>query len=264
MFTLAEYEFIAIIPSVICDHKSQTAFLAATTRKMNLSQFTVKGLLVQQIRNEIICGNFRPGSRLRLRDLAEQFNVSTQPIREALSELEAEGLVTGEPRKGAIVTALSAEALRDIYEIRANLEAMATRLAVRLISAASTSPGQAETLTSLANLITEMDDHMGEVVKLVKLNKQFHLTLYGASGRQHLCELVGTLRNRTSHYLHAYMIDLGGMPLAQDEHRAILDACHAGDADGAATIMYDHVMEAGEGIIEYVKRESKEGQEASH
>lgn len=216
---------------------------------MDLLQFTVKDLLVQQIRNEIIRGNLRPGARLRLRDLADQFKVSTQPIREALSELEAEGLVQATPRKGAVVTVLTAAELVDLYEIRAMLEAMATRTAVPYITPA--------TCKTLANIIDEMDSHLGEAVELVTLNKQFHLTLYEASGRKHLCELISTLRNRTSHYLHAYMIDLGGMPLAQDEHRAILEACEVKDAETAVSIMYDHVIKAGDGIIAYVKREKK-------
>ena len=220
---------------------------------MNLLQFTVKDLLVKEIRNEIIRGNLRPGARLRLRDLADQFKVSTQPIREALSELEAEGLVQAEPRKGAVVTVLTAAELVDLYEIRATLEAMATRTAVPHITS--------HRITLLTDIITAMDDHisdhMGEVVELVTLNKQFHLKLYEASGRKHLCELISTLRNRTSHYLHAYMIDLGGMPLAQDEHRAILEACEAKDAKTAASIMHDHVIKAGDGIIAYVKREQK-------
>ena len=216
---------------------------------MDLSQFTVKGLLVQQIRDEIILGNFSPGHRLILRDLADQFKVSTQPIRQALTELEAEGLVQTTPRKGHIVTALSPEALLDIYEIRATLEAMATRLAVPAITA--------DHLEALNRLIDDMDNHLGEVIELVQLNKQFHLTLYQAAGRQHLLNLVGSLRNHTAHYLHAYMIDLGGMPLAQDEHRAIVDACRRGETGKAANIMYDHVMTAGEGIIAYVKRQSE-------
>lgn len=216
---------------------------------MDLLQFTVKDLLVKEIRNEIIRGNLRPGARLRLRDLADQFKVSTQPIREALSELEAEGLVQAAPRKGAVVTVLTAAELVDLYEIRATLEAMATKTAVPHITRA--------TRTALADIITAMDDHMGEVVELVTLNKQFHLKLYEASGRKHLCELISTLRNRTSHYLHAYMIDLGGMPLAQDEHRAILEACETKDTETAASIMYNHVLKAGDGIIAYVKREQK-------
>ncbi|MEM7117222.1 MAG: GntR family transcriptional regulator [Chloroflexota bacterium] len=216
---------------------------------MNLLQFTVKDLLVKQIRNEIIRGNLRPGARLRLRDLADQFKVSTQPIREALSELEAEGLVQAAPRKGAVVTVLTVGELIDLYEIRATLEAMATRTAVPHIT-----PSTCETL---ANIIDEMDSHLGEAVELVTLNKQFHLKLYEASGRKHLCELISTLRNRTSHYLHAYMIDLGGMPLAQDEHRVILKACEAKDVETAVSIMHDHVLKAGDGIIAYVKREQK-------
>ncbi len=222
---------------------------------MDLSQFTVKGLLVQQIRDEIILGNFHPGRRLILRDLADQFNVSTQPIRQALTELEAEGLVQTTPRKGHIVTALSPDELLDIYEIRATLEAMATRLAVPHVTA--------EKLETLERLIDDMDNHMGEVIELVQLNKQFHLVLYEASGRQHLLSLVGSLRNHTAHYLHAYMIDLGGMPLAQDEHRVILDAIRNGETGKAANVMYDHVMAAGEGIIAYVKRQSKKQNEDS-
>ena len=193
---------------------------------MNLSQFTVKGLLVQQLRNEIILGNFEPGRRLILRDLADQFQVSTQPIRQALTELESEGLVQTTPRKGHIVTVLSPEELLDIYEVRATLEAMATKLAVPYITA--------EHRSTLEELINGMDNHMGEVIELVNLNKQFHLTLYEPSGRQHLLSLVGSLRNHTAHYLHAYMIDLGGMPHAQGEHRAILDACRNQEIDKAA------------------------------
>lgn len=217
---------------------------------MDLSQFTIKGLLVQEIRDEIICGNFEPGMRLRLRNLADQFNVSTQPIREALSELEAEGLVRTEPRRGAIVTALSPEELLDLYEIRATLESMATRLAVPHM--------QPDAIEALNGLIEDMDSHMGKVVELVQLNKRFHLTLYTLSGRQHLCNIIDSLRNSTAHYLHAYMNGQDGMPLAQDEHRLIVTACEAGDAAEAAAMMYRHVMQAGEGIIEYVNKKDKD------
>ena len=211
----------------------------------DLSQLSITGVLVQHIRDEIIRGTFAPGERLRLRDLANQFNVSTQPIRDALSELEAEGLVNSEPRRGAIVAAFTSDELEDIYEIRAALEAMATRSAVPHLTE--------ETLSAMEQIIDEIDQHMGEVVKLVQLNFDFHMTLYRASGRGHLCELNANLRNRTAHYLHAYMITLSGMPNAQHEHRAILKACRAGNAEEAATLMYQHVHEVGRNIIKYVQ-----------
>lgn len=216
---------------------------------LDLSQVTVTGLLVQHIRSEIIRGNFAPGERLRLRDLADQFNVSTQPIREALSVLEAEGLIQSEPRRGAVVTALTPAELEDIYEIRATLEAMATRLAVPHLTP--------DTLTQLEALVSAMDQYSGEVVKIVQLNFEFHMTIYAASGRKHLCALNETLRHRTAHYLHAYIIDLGGMPLAQEEHRAILAACRQKDAETASAIMYRHVTGVGQGIVEYTRRLSQ-------
>lgn len=217
-----------------------------------LSQLTVKNVLVQQIRDEIIRGHFAPGQRLRLRDLAKQFHVSTQPIRQALSELEAEGLVTSEPRKGAVVTRLSPAELEDIYEIRATLEALATEVAVPHLTE--------ERLDTLDQLVVEIDRHLGEGlterregVELVRLNNEFHRTLYAASGRQHLLEFTRTLRQRTQHYLHAYMIEQGRMPHAQNEHRAIVTACREQEAERAKVMMYEHVMKAGRGIIEYVK-----------
>ena len=216
---------------------------------IEISQFTVKNLLVQEIRKEIICSNFQPGERLPLRDLAARFNVSTQPIREALSELEKEGLVTSEPRKGAVVTQLSVDELIDIYEIRATLEAMATELAIPHLTA--------EILAKLKNLVEEMDSHIGDVFESVELNTKFHMTLYQASGRSHLCELIQSLRHRTSHYLHAYIVGQDRMVLAQDEHLKIISACQQKDAETAKQLMREHVLKAGNGIIDHINKKTE-------
>jgi DNA-binding GntR family transcriptional regulator len=166
---------------------------------------TVKDLLVDRLRDEIVRGDFEPGEYLRLDDIAARFDVSTMPVREALRELESEGLVTIYPHRGAVVTKLTASDLRDIYDIRATLESMATRPAVARMTEA--------TCRELAAVIERMDQQLGHIAALVKLNHQFHTTLYAASGRRHLCEINRTLRYRTQHYLHAYMDDLGSMAL---------------------------------------------------
>ena len=210
---------------------------------------TVKEQLVDHLRDEIVRGAFDPGERLRLEDVAARFDVSTMPVREALRDLESEGLVTIYPHRGAVVTELTAEDLQDIYDIRATLEAMATRLAVPRMSDAA--------CKELGNIIDQMDGQMGHVATLVKLNHQFHSTLYAESGRRHLCELNRALRYRTQHYLHAYMDDLGSMALAQGEHRAILEACQSGDAEKAASLVGEHVAEVGRAIIEFVCRRDK-------
>src|SRR3989304_10124904 len=116
---------------------------------------TVKSLLVEKLRDEILQGELIPGQYLRLEELATRFEVSTMPVREALSDLEAEGLVTIFPHRGTIVTELSADDLVDIYDIRATLEAMAARLAVPRLTAT--------TIDQLKGYIHQMDRHLGEM-----------------------------------------------------------------------------------------------------
>lgn len=133
---------------------------------------TVKAALAERIRDEIIEGRLPPGKKLRLEELADHFEVSTMPVREALLELEAEGLVTIAPRRGAVVTRLGAEDLEDIYDIRTNLEEMAIRLSVPRMTE--------ETLADLAQYVQEMETNFTDGVSYTKLNHQFHLTIYKA------------------------------------------------------------------------------------
>ena len=207
---------------------------------------TVSGLLVDQLRDDIVRGSFEPGERLLLEELASRFTVSTMPVREALRELEAEGLVTIYPHRGAVVTELTPEDLLDIYDIRATLEARATRLAAPCLTEAI--------CAELATIIDDMDQNIGEVAALVKLNHEFHSILYAASGRKHLCDVIRTFRLRTRHYLHAYIADLGGMPVAQNEHREILACCTRCDAESASQLVHDHVWDVGCAIIDFVKK----------
>jgi DNA-binding GntR family transcriptional regulator len=209
---------------------------------------TVKEALVETLRDEIIQGDHAPGQYLRLEEIAARFDVSTMPVREALRDLEAEGLVTSFPHRGAIVTQLSADELQDIYDIRVTLEEMATRLAVPLLTKTD--------LSELTSLVEQMENHLSDVVAVVRLNHQFHLTLYAASGRRHLCELNRMLRYRVQHYLHVFIVEseLGHSSRTQGEHRAILEACKRGDAEGAAALMREHVAQVGHAIIEYVRQ----------
>lgn len=207
---------------------------------------TVTSTLVENLRDEILLGELVPGQYIRLEEIAARFDVSTMPVREALRDLEAEGMVTIYPHKGAVVTQLSSDDLQDIYDVRAVLEEMATRLAVPYLTEA--------TFDQLFSYIDQMDNHLGELVTLIKLNHDFHNTLYCASGRRHLCDLILVQRYRTQHYLHAYISELGGMPQAQADHRAIIEACRQRDADRAASLIYNHVAHVGQAIVEYVRQ----------
>ncbi len=206
---------------------------------------TLKDSLIEKIRDSIIAGDYSPGEKLRQEELASHFGVSAVPVREALRQLEAEGLVTSLPRRGVVVTCLDEEDMRDIYDIRITLETMATRIATPKMNE--------ETLNRLACTIEKMDQHPDEPAHLTQLNHEFHLTIYEASGRRYLCDLITMLRRRTQHYVRAHIHTMNAMPKSQEQHRAILAACQAGDAETAGNLMKEHLSRVGDELVSYVQ-----------
>lgn len=201
--------------------------------------------MVEYLRDEIIRGIWQPGQKLRQEELASRFEVSAIPVREALRELQAEGLVTSQPHRGAVVTQLSAEALEDIYDIRINLESMAIALAVPKMTA--------KTLERLSACVKQMDNPDHDATSLAKLNHQFHLSIYQASERKYLCELIEIQRRRTQHYVRAHISAMNAMPQSQAQHQAILKACQEGNAEKAAKKMQEHLTRVKLELINYVQ-----------
>jgi len=206
----------------------------------------MKSELAAHLRAEIIHGAYKPGEALRLEKIAADYDVSTMPVREALLTLETEGLVEIFPHRGAVVTQLSIEDLEDICDIRALLEEKSTRYAIPNLTD--------EDLDALASLVEQMDEHAGDASIELGLNHQFHVRLYQASGRKYLSEFNDLMRYRAQHYLYAYIDEVGSMAHAQVEHREILEACRQGDADKAATLVREHVIQAGKALVDHFRQ----------
>ncbi|MBV7333406.1 GntR family transcriptional regulator [Chloroflexi bacterium TSY] len=204
---------------------------------MTLPQLTqtVTDVLVNQIRQEIIRANYPPGTRLRLRESADHFGVSIMPVREALQALQVEGIVTGETRKGMTVTVHTPAALEDIYEMRATLEELATRLAVPSVTDS--------TIIELEKIDAEIEQSGVDAASTVELNTRFHNTLYEVSGREHLCSNIQMLRNRTAHYFRMYMVELEYG--ANEEHRQIIQACRDNNPERSAELCIDTLKRKG-------------------
>ena len=169
------------------------------------------------------------------------------PIREAISVLESEGIVVSIPHKGAVVTKFSPDELREIYEIRANLEKMATLKAVPKMNDV--------VLRKLEQLIKAMEKARKDSARFSELNTEFHSCLYVCADKQHLSNLIQTLRYRTQHYLHDYIDDPSNLERAQIEHRKLLELCKLGEAEKAAELMIQHVYKVGLAIANVVELE---------
>jgi DNA-binding GntR family transcriptional regulator len=188
--------------------------------------------LKEELLRRILGGYYDPGERLVELRIAEEFGTSQGPVREALRDLEATGLVTALPRRGTYVSDAMGVGLREIYTVRGALEEQATRIATRLGSC-DVAGLQRETDLMLA--AAEAGDTHGVVEHSVK----FHRAIMEAAGNRLLVNLWQSLQieTRTTITMLAEGLDLNEIARS---HQPIVDAIASGDAERAAQVAREH------------------------
>lgn len=208
-------------------------------------QRSTPGLVADGIRLAILRGQLAPGQVLRQEELAKQFGLSRAPVREALRQLETEGLVVSYPNRGTVVAELSAEDIEEVFLIRITLEATALRLSV---------PKMTDSDFRKAAAVLDQTDNDPNPAHSAELNWAFHESLYAPAGLPKLLNIVRTLHNHALRYHLVGFIALDFKRDSQSGHRQILDACRRRDVDGAVTALTQHLSESGESIVAYVRQ----------
>lgn len=191
-----------------------------------------------QIREMIFDGTISADSILVEARLGELLGMSRTPVREALSRLEAEGLLAPLPRGGFSVVALSEDDLRDLYMIRACLEGLAAATAASKL-----------TRVDIARL-EDLYDAMGEAVEagrdeeLAQLNREFHRTIAVASGNRHLSEMLDNVKGVFERFRANAVADPGRRAQAHVEHGQLIHALRDRDGDKARRLAEEHVHRA--------------------
>ncbi|MDT8902598.1 GntR family transcriptional regulator [Anaeroselena agilis] len=204
---------------------------------------TLPGMIANILREEIIAGGLSGGVQLKQEELATKFSVSLSVVREALKSLEAEGLVRFYPNRGAVVSELSADEAREIFDIRLFLELGALELAI---------PNLTETdIAAAGSILCKADAephgrHWGE------LNWQFHETLYRAAGRPKLLTLIQTMHNNVERYMRLYLSTMNYQAKSQAEHRELLQACARQDVAAAQALLRRHMADASVNLGRYL------------
>lgn len=193
-------------------------------------------LVVRALRDRILNGAVAQGERLVEGRLSEELGVSRMPVREALRQLAAEGLVTIEPRRGASVTVYNAEQVREMVEVRATLEALNAKLAAR-----RKDPRQIAELERILEEGARVADS-GDSALLTELNAQFHEALGRVAANSLLQDLMRSLRDRTALLFAPSNVSRGRE--TWQEHAAILRAVIDGDGELAALLSTRHVYNA--------------------
>ncbi len=208
---------------------------------------TAQGGVADALRRLILLGKLPAGSRINQDAVAARYGVSRIPVREALHQLEAEGLVQIIPHRGALVSTLSSEELMEIYEMRDALESLSVRLAVPKISE--------DELRALEDLLVRMEG-AADPARWLDLDSEFHTALYIPSGRKRLCNAISTLRRNTSRYLHIAVRSRDRIRLAQEEHRQILNAYRNRDAEEAAKALHWQLVQTRDFLLDMLGESS--------
>ncbi|MFK8250393.1 GntR family transcriptional regulator [Ancylobacter terrae] len=196
--------------------------------------------LREALEDDIVAGRLRPGQRLDEAGLVERFRVSRTPIREALIQLAASGLVEMRPRRGAYVTLLGPRELIESFELMAEIEASCARLAAQRMGPAD------RAAISEAHVACQQAVAAGDDDAYYPANAQFHRAIYTATGNRVLRAEAVRLQTALQPYRRLQLKVPRRMAASLAEHEAILAALLAGDGAGAAERIRAHVLVQGE------------------
>ncbi len=198
------------------------------------------------LEDDIINGRRAPGERLDPEALGQEFSVSRTPVREAIQQLVASGLVTVSPKKGTFVARVGIEALIEMFEVMAELEGMCGRLAARRISEVELATlKEAHARCDAAARAGDPDEYYYE-------NEGFHACIYAASHNGFLASEARQLKQRLKPYRRLQLQVRHRMNTSLDEHQAIVDAIAGGEAERAEALLREHVLIQGERFSDFV------------
>jgi DNA-binding GntR family transcriptional regulator len=201
---------------------------------------TVSEQIAGILREAIADGALMPGTALRQDELAARFGFSRMPIRDALRQLEAEGIVSIHPTRGASVATMDRAEIRDIYAVRELLEVEALRLSCPNLTK--------ETLNAAGSVLDRIDAE-ASVAHWGTLNCSFHLKLYSACGNARLLGLIEAQHKAADRYVRILLSGLDYRANSQIEHRELLAACKMGDGRTAAKWLKEHLRKGSKTLV---------------
>ena len=201
-----------------------------------LDKTTISIQVAQELRRRILAGHYPQGVKLQQEQIAAELGVSRSPVREALGQLEAEGLVVLTPQKGAQVSPISRAEIAELFELRLLVEPHLIALAIPEMTEAD--------LNRATSIISEMGD-----IRLdgwSDANWRLHEVLYAPAGRPGMLKLLRRTHETIGRYIRMQVMATNGRADAHREHQLILDACRKRDVGKAVALLREHIEDAGQ------------------
>jgi DNA-binding GntR family transcriptional regulator len=207
-----------------------------------ISRDTIATQVVDELRRRIVGGRYPGGMKLLQEQIAEELGVSRSPVREALRQLEAEGLVKLVSQKGAEVTAISAEEVSEMFELRLLVEPHLLALAIPRMDEA--------TLAGVERIITRMEN--AAIDDWGVLNWELHRRLYLPAERPATLQVLARVHRNIDRYLRLHMAVTEDRAAARSDHAGLDGFCRRKDVEGAVALLEAHIRAAASKIGELV------------
>lgn len=192
--------------------------------------------LTESLRERILNGEFKEGDALVQDAIAQEYDTSRMPVREALRQLEAEGLVIMQLHRGAVVTTLPTEQIAELFELRALLECEVLRIAIPRLAH--------EHLASARAVLKDLESayQRRDVSSWGRLNWDFHRTLYLPAGRVQTLSMLQGINLQTDRYIRLHLLLTRAIAQAEKEHRELLRLCAAREVERAVVFLREHIL----------------------
>lgn len=207
-------------------------------------KYSLRGRVFHTIREDILKGKYKHNEALIETKISEELGVSRTPVREALRQLELEGLVTLIPNKGAVVSGITAKDIKDIYAIRSLIEGLSARWAAMQITQ--------EQIEALEEVIYLSEFHLakGHLDQLLELDNRFHEMLYDISGSKILRHVLSDFHHYVQRVRQASLSSQERAEKSIHEHKDILDAIKQGDYQKVEQLTNEHVINTTKNVID--------------
>jgi DNA-binding GntR family transcriptional regulator len=214
-----------------------------TSSESAIPRQSLTSAVAEKLRDQIIRGEITEGAQLRQDVIAGQYHVSRIPVREALRQLHAEGLITIVPNRGAIVPELSPSDIEELFAIRALLEPEVLKLSIPRLTPADL--GQAEAILNKYMSELRREEHMEN---WGRMNWQFHSILYSRAERPHFMSIIRNVNHNGERYTRLQLYLTHGMKRANEEHHQILKLCRKNEVAAATKLLRQHIQFAGQSL----------------
>lgn len=207
---------------------------AASSSSGGIRRRTTVELVVEELRSQITGGVIGDGEAIHQERIASELGVSRIPLREAMRQLEAEGLITITSHRGGVVSTLSRDQIRELFEIRSCLEPWLLELAIPCMTEAD--------FCALEAVIDKV--RSGEQEQWGELNWEFHEALYVPAAHPQTIQMLQRIHCNLHRYLRLQISATSGWDKAKNDHQALVAACRTGDVKRATALLQIHIMNA--------------------